>query len=101
MCTTMGGIIPPRGSVPAGGPGVAPCAARRAVRLVDVDQAGVDLPVAVGGLGDAGSGPGGVQELRDAVRAAARVLRVRVPAALLAPQVLQAAELAGADLVAR
>ena len=66
----------------------------RAVPLLDVDQAGVDLPVAVRGLGDAGAGPGGVEELRDPVGGAARVLRVGVPAALLAPEVLEAGELA-------
>ena len=82
------------GSVPAGGLGVAPRAARRAVAAVDVDQPGVDLPVAVRRLGDAGARPRRVEELRDAVGGAARVLRVRVPAALLAPEVLEAGELA-------
>src|SRR5206468_539378 len=67
-----------------------------AVPLVDVDQPGVDLPVAVRRLGDARAGPRGVEELRDPVRGAARVLRVRVPPALLAPEVLEAAELAAA-----
>src|SRR3954447_10729169 len=81
-------------SVPAGGPRVRPRAARRAVAAVDVDQARVDLAVAVGGLADAGAGPGRVQELRDAVGGAGAVLSVRVPAALLAPEVLQAGELA-------
>src|SRR5919199_3989280 len=80
-------------SVPAVGLGVAPGAARRAVPAVDVDQARVDLPVTVGGLRDARRAPRAVQELRDAVGGAARVLRVRVPAALLAPQVLEAGEL--------
>src|SRR4051794_29008336 len=79
--------------VPAGGLGVAPGAAGRAVAAVDVDQTGIDLPVAVGRLGDPGAGPGGVQELRDAVRGAARVLRVGVPPALPAPQALEAREL--------
>src|SRR3712207_9538593 len=58
-----------------------------------VDQPGVDLAVAVRRLGDAGAGPGAVEELRDPVRGAGRVLRVRVPAALLAPQALEAGEL--------
>ena len=41
-------------------------------------------------------GPGGVEELRDAVGGAAGVLRVGVPAALLAPEALEAGELAAA-----
>src|SRR4051794_5240986 len=57
----------PGGSVPAGRLRMRPGAARRAVPPVDVDQAGVDLAVAVGRLADTGAGPGGVEELRDAV----------------------------------
>src|ERR1700748_1771795 len=80
------------GSVPVVGAGVRPRAARRAVAAVDVDQSGVDLTVAVRRLADPGPGPRRVEELRDAVGAARPVLRVGVPAALLAPQVLEAGE---------
>src|SRR5919112_1763893 len=65
--------------VPALGLRVAPRAARRAEPVLDVDEPGVDLPVAVGGLRDARALPGGVEELRDPVRRAGGVLRVGVP----------------------
>src|SRR4051812_1428558 len=72
------------GSVPAHRLRVRPGAAGRAETVLDVDEPGVDLPVAVGRLADAGPGPRGVEELRDPVGGAGRVLRVGVPAALLA-----------------
>ena len=59
--------VPPRAATRGGGRGpaqyqpvglrVRPGAAGRAVAAVDVDQPGVDLPVAVGGLGDPGARP--------------------------------------------
>src|ERR1700712_5544544 len=65
---------------------------RRSVPAVEVDQPGVDLAVSVRRLRDAGAGPRGVEELRNAVGTAARVLGVRVPAALPAPEVLETGE---------
>src|SRR3954449_1041187 len=59
--------------VPAGLGRVGPGVAGAAVGLVDVDEAGVDLAVAVGGLGDAGVPPGRVEQLGDAVGGARRV----------------------------
>src|SRR3954451_18671067 len=87
--------------VPAGLRRVGPGAAGAAVDLVDVDEAGVDLAVAVGGLGDAGVRPGRVEELGDAVGGAGRVVGLVVPVALAGPELVQAAELGGADLVLR
>src|SRR3712207_487309 len=67
------------GSVPVVGLEVGPGRTGAAVPVLDVDQPGVDLPVGVRLLGDAGARPRRVEELRDAVRGARRVLRVRVP----------------------
>src|SRR4051812_1528680 len=80
---------------------VRPGAAGAAVGLVDVDEAGVDLAVAVRGLLDAGVLPGRVEQLGDAVGGARRVVGVGAPAALAVPELVQAAELGGADLVLR
>src|SRR4051812_594530 len=77
------------------GPGVAGAA----VDLVDVDEAGVDLAVAVGGLLDAGVRPGRVEQLGDAVGGARRVVGLVVPVALAGPELVEAAELGGADLL--
>src|SRR3954447_11985214 len=62
------------GSVPVVGLVEAPGRARGAVPVLDVDQSGIDLPVRVGGLRDPGAGPRRVEELRNAVGAAGRVL---------------------------
>src|SRR3954447_20952176 len=78
---------------------VRPGAAGAAVGLVDVDEAGVDLAVAVRGLLDAGVLPGRVEQLGDAVGGAGRVVGVGAPAALAVPELVQAAELGGADLL--
>src|SRR3954465_13920534 len=85
--------------VPAGLARVGPGVAGAAVDLVDVDEAGVDLAVAVGGLLDAGVRPGRVEQLGDAVGGARRVVRVRLPVALAGPELVEATELGGADLL--
>src|SRR3954464_11702856 len=85
--------------VPAGLGRVGPGVAGAAVDLVDVDEAGVDLAVAVGGLGDAGVRPGRVEQLGDAVGGARRVVGVGLPVALFGPELVEAAELRGADLL--
>src|SRR3954471_15963715 len=77
--------------VPAGRLRVRPGLAGAAVGLVDVDEAGVDLAVAVRGLGDAGVLPGGVEQLGDAVGGARRIVRPVVPVALPGPELVQAA----------
>ena len=82
------------------GLGVAPRGARRAVDVLDVLQAPLDLGGRVGLPVGAGAGHlGAGQRLRDAVGAGGAVAGVRVPAALLHPQRVQAAELAGAPAV--
>src|SRR3954454_1746992 len=85
--------------VPAGLLRVRPGVAGAAVDLVDVDQAGVDLAVAVGGLLDAGVRPGRVEQLGDAVGGARRVVGRVVPVALAGPELVEAAELGRADLL--
>src|SRR5436305_9291834 len=69
-------------SVPAARGLVRPGAAGTAVDRVDVDEAGVDLAIAVRRLADAGVRPGRVEQLRDAVGGARRVLRGGAPLAL-------------------
>src|SRR4051794_27963678 len=76
-----------------------PAVAGAAVDLVDVDEAGVDLAVAVGGLGDAGVLPRRIEQLGDAVGGARRVVRLVVPVALAGPELVEAAELGGPDLL--
>src|SRR3954471_3636573 len=85
--------------VPAGLLRVRPGVAGAAVDLVDVDEAGVDLAVAVGGLLDAGVRPGRVEQLGDAVGGARRVVGVGLPVALAGPELVEAAELGRADLL--
>src|SRR3954453_15251477 len=85
--------------VPAGLARVGPGVAGAAVDLVDVDEAGVDLAVAVGGLLDAGVRPGRVEQLGDAEGGARRVVGLVVPVALFGPELVEAAELGGADLL--
>src|SRR3954454_3646763 len=85
--------------VPAGLLRVRPGVAGAAVDLVDVDEARVDLAVAVGGLLDAGVRPGRVEQLGDAVGGARRVVGLVVPVALAGPELVEAAELGGANLL--
>src|SRR3954468_21378932 len=89
------------GSVPVVGLVEAPGRAGGAVPVLDVDQSGIDLPVRVGGLDDPGGGPGRVEELRNAVGGAGRVLCRRVPVALRRPQLVEAAHLGGVAKLAR
>src|SRR5947209_14833570 len=86
-------------SVPAGVRLVRPGRARGAVGGVYVDEPGVDLLEAVGRLLDAGVRPRPVEQLGDAVGRARRVLRGVAPVALAGPELVQAAELGGADIV--
>src|SRR5215213_4594464 len=66
-----------------------------AVAVPDVDQARVDLPVRIRGLGDPGAGPRGVEELGNAIGGAGGVLRAGIPAALALPELIQARGLPG------
>src|SRR5690606_13516465 len=71
--------------------GVLPGGARRAVPPVDVDEAPDDLRLVVGAPVRAdGRHLAAGQRLRDAVRAAGCVVRVRAPAGLAVPQRRQA-----------
>src|SRR5690348_8561639 len=83
-------------SVPAGALLVRPRGARRAIDLLDVAEAPLDLGGGVGLPVGPGAGHLGTrQRLRDAVGARDRVAGRGIPAALGVPQALQAAELAG------
>src|SRR4051794_8371223 len=87
-------------SVPAVAGLEAPGAARRAVAVPDVPEAPADLRLGiVGPVGAGGGHLGAGQCLGNAVGRGRGVVRVDVPAALLAPDAVQAAELRGAQAV--
>src|SRR4051794_17500003 len=85
-----------RRSVPAGALLVGPGSTRRAVAALDVAETPADLRLGVVlPVGTRRGHLGAGQRLRDAVGRGARVVRVHVPARLLGPDVVQAAELRG------